>query len=820
MRPGSPQEKSAAVNPMSITTTLKHMRHRWWTAPVRETILVCLLLFILISLLFWRMVWWQWILFDGDMWTQYYPAKWYSFTLIKQGKFPFWTPNLLFGFPLFAEAQTGILYPLSALFLLLPTVNAFNVSIIIRLLLAGLFTFLYVRRITRQNWAAAISGVAFACGGYMVAQLRHENVENALIWLPLILLALDRWITEDNRRALAGAGICMGVSFLAGYFYISLFVLITATAYYILMGYFAYRDDRSKGKKLKQWGGGLVLFGLIGVGLAGAQLAPNYELARESIRAGGLGYQVSTQVSMSPFQLICFIFPKFFGYPSDGTIWGLWRGNPIDLIAYFGIVPLFLAIGAVMIRRDRYTLFFGAVCGIALLLALGQFSPVWYLVNKLPIFSMMRNPARFLSLVAFSGAVLAGLGFAALIQASGFDRRRILRYQSAVGIGAGIILFGSLISGWAISTSRPLLSSFGRWFVDKFVYAQSVHEHSREYYYTLIDRFYDQLANTVEITHPYIYVPVLYVIGGSLLIWYITHQRRNPLVIGLIALILTGSDLILFGRHYNTIMPPEVYEQESYYIKVMEQDPGIFRYCFAPLEISMRNYDALLFDQMYSQGHSPLRMKRQQDIIETLRPQLENLSAVPAVPLMNLLNIKYIVTDDSLSQDWARIRFNEGARVYENRDVLPRAFVTPRAQILPSGEQVLAALADPAFSPRDVVLLEEAPQMPTPLTQGSSSGEAEILRYDIDEVVINVESDGGYLVLTDTFYPGWWAEIDGVEQPILRADYFFRAVYVSPGQHRVRFVYTPFSFMLGAVISILAFGAALGVFFSQRKVTT
>src|SRR5205814_7944695 len=59
----------------------------------------------------------------------------------------------------------------------------------------------------------------------------------------------------------------------------------------------------------------------------------------------------------------------------------------------------------------------------------------------------------------------------------------------------------------------------------------------------------------------------------------------------------------------------------------------------------------------------------------------------------------------------------------------------------------------------------------------------------------------GYLVLADTYYPGWVARVDGVEQPILRADYLFRAVAVRPGQQVVEFRYEPTSFRIGAATS-------------------
>ena len=781
----------------------------------RETTLVVLLLLAAISVFYSRMFWWGWILYEGDMWTQYFPAKWYFSSYIKQGILPLWTPNLLLGFPLFAEAQTGMLYPLSFIFYFLPTVEAFNVSIILRVTLGGVFTFLYVRRITGHFWGSALSALTFAYGGYMTAQLRHENVGNALIWLPLILLLLDRWIEMNERRSLAAASLCMGTSFLAGYFYISLFVLITAAVYYVFISYVKLTREKPNSLALRPLSVGLIFFGLIGVGLASVQILPSFELMQESIRSGGLDYELSTQVSYPPFQLIGLVFPKFFGYPPDQNFWGMWRSNFIDLVAYLGIFPLVAMIGAIMIRRDRYTLFFGVTFGVALLLAFGQFSPMWHLVNKLPVFSMMRTPARFLSIVSFSGAVLAGMGLSALMNSQNIGR--VTRFRNTLFTSSGIVVSGSLVVGWILSGMQKQIIGLGHWFVDQYVYGWSVHDKTQAQYYNLVAQFYDQLQEIATILHPYIYVPMVFLIGSVILVWHLLQRKGNPITLGISVLVLSGSDLALFGRHYNNFMPPEIYDQKQYYTEAMETDTGTFRYGFAPLPISMRNYDALRFDQAYIQGHSPILMKRQQDIIDVLRPQMQNLAGASSVPLMNLLNIKYIVTGDSLTQDWALPRFDEGAKVYENMAVMSRAFVVPSARVLPTGEDVLTALAAPDYLPGEEVLFEGGSDLPELVYGSTRPGQATMVKYDIHDIIVDVKSEGGYLVLTDMFFPGWYAEIDGEEQQVLRANYAFRAIQVPPGEHRVQFRYRPLSFSIGAGLSLFALTVCLGMMVRRKR---
>jgi hypothetical protein len=125
-------------------------------------------------------------------------------------------------------------------------------------------------------------------------------------------------------------------------------------------------------------------------------------------------------------------------------------------------------------------------------------------------------------------------------------------------------------------------------------------------------------------------------------------------------------------------------------------------------------------------------------------------------------------------------------KIYENLDVLPRAFLTSQPPSIPS-------------------LLQRGERA------GSQGiGEARVLSYTPERAVIQVEAhQAGYLVLTDTFYPGWRATVNGKGVPILRADPYFRAVRVEAGQHRVEFIYQPLSLRLGMALSGLSLLIAL-----------
>jgi hypothetical protein len=157
----------------------------------------------------------------------------------------------------------------------------------------------------------------------------------------------------------------------------------------------------------------------------------------------------------------------------------------------------------------------------------------------------------------------------------------------------------------------------------------------------------------------------------------------------------------------------------------------------------------------------------------------------------------------TLSTDGSyRLVHSGDVKIYENLDVLPRAFVVQRAEVNPDDQQSIARLRDTAFDPSQTVILANGEGL-----AGAGTGRAEIAEYAPEHVVVRAASDApGYLVLTDTYYPGWTATVDGLPAPMLRADVMFRAVRLEPGAHVVEFHYQPGSLRLGAWISALALG--------------
>jgi len=149
-----------------------------------------------------------------------------------------------------------------------------------------------------------------------------------------------------------------------------------------------------------------------------------------------------------------------------------------------------------------------------------------------------------------------------------------------------------------------------------------------------------------------------------------------------------------------------------------------------------------------------------------------------------------------------RLVHSGDVKIYENLDALPRAFVVPQMMGVAGDTAALAAMNDPAFDPAKVVVLNGTPGAGQIANEPSK---ADIVSYEPERVVVETSGGGsGWLVLTDAWYPGWRATVDGVPVETVRADVLFRAVQVPAGRHRVEFTYVPMSLLVGVGISVMA----------------
>jgi len=198
-------------------------------------------------------------------------------------------------------------------------------------------------------------------------------------------------------------------------------------------------------------------------------------------------------------------------------------------------------------------------------------------------------------------------------------------------------------------------------------------------------------------------------------------------------------------------------------------------------------------------------------------PKFENIPWLTRYDskLLDMLNVKYLLVKPSNEIQSRKFRkvFAGELSVYENQQAFPRAFVIFNARVVTSKRALLTTLLSPQFDPSREVILEESPLQKSIVDNPKAQGSAEVVAYSPRRITIHAHlPQDGFVVLGDSYYPGWKVFADGNEVSIYRANYILRAVFLKQGKHHVEFVYEPLSFAIGKWVSFSTLLIVLGSF--------
>jgi len=696
---------------------------------------------------------------------QFYPWRKFAAESVRSGALPLWNPYQFCGTPFVANSQSAVFYPGNLLYYLLPPVRAAGWSVLLHLILAAAFTWLFLRRLGASDAAGALGGVAFAFSTWQAAWLHLPTFLATSCWLPLVLLLTHRLFqgvgsslhpTSDARYPgrVVALGFAVGMALLAGHLQIAFYVLLAAG---LLAFGLAVSDWRKQGAGSAARGGTrFALAVLLGGMLAAPQVVPVLELSRRSHRTAPVsaeGYAAYTAYAVAPSALVTLFLPDFFGNPSNPSApyVGVSRGgipfNYAEGALYVGFPTLLLAAFALIrgLRRDRETLFLGALALLALLMALGTAIDALFYFYVFG-FGQSGSPGRVLVLWAFSLAALAGLGY-----------DRLVREETASGramIPGVIAVLGIWIGAWALGM-----------------------------------RAYDYDASQMPLAPHRLLLPsvALFALSAGVLLAMAAGRWRRGWMAALpIGLVIV--DLFLANLNYNPTAAPEEVYPSTQAIATLREKAGHDRilpvnnnWSFTgPRNAVLPPNGAMVFGLRDVQGYDSLFPGQYKTYMNRLAgqdaspPEVGNMvfARNPQSPLVAQAGVRYILSPEPLHLPGARESFVAPLYLYE----LPAASGRASART-DDGRAVSVTWREDG--PTRVILALDAPAPAT-------------------------------LTLADSFYPGWRAALDGAPVPIERAGEIFRAVRVPPGRHTVSFEYRPSGFRVGLFLMLLA--AAVGGF--------
>ena len=681
--------------------------------------------------------------------------------------------------PFWAHFESTIFYPLDILFWIMPPEKAYGYTVFLHVYLAGAFMFLFSRSLGSRSAGAFVSALCFMFSGMMMATIYDGQIfrVQAFTWLPLILFLVHRALFSDKFFLTgATAGLFWGIQILSGAPQDALYTLIAAFLFLLFMGDWDVRILLSILKPAKI----LVVLFLVGLGIAAIQIIPSYEFLKESVRGVIHHYTLITMGSYPPEGIITWLLPHFYGRLAANNYWVSdvpWSVPLYNL--YVGILPVFLLLFVPLRESEsRRTIVFALSLAVfSYLLALGSNTPLYKLIVMLPGFDKIRAPAKIIILWVLAVALLAGKGMDGFFGCSKASLRWLL------GVAFGVVLT-ILALDVALHAERALaLKLFSPFFLDETIPGKT------------------GLAQSI-IRSEWHRLTLMSILIFLLLLLRARGLLKGPLAATLLCVLLF-LDLAYVNR--GAVRHDDRIYIEAARVKeelggILGQDKTVFRVGSFKSGWGA-NFELYLGFQSVG-GYNPLFLYHYYEYLNQYRFYGRPIPEGWIVffyekhqnsMLMDLLNVKYEISHETK---------NFGLR----ETCLPRAFLVPRFNFVEK-EQILDALIIPGFDPSRVVLFEKGTRDVGILPQGKDSpadlGEASILSYRPDSFTLSVRAASPALVfLSEVYYPGWKAYVDGESRPILRGDYLFRVIEVPEGSHLIECVFEPFSIKAGIYVTL------------------
>jgi len=687
---------------------------------------------------------------------------------LEKGIFPLWNPHQGLGYPLLGMIEVGQYFPLNYILYLLPEKYSWDILILLRILLAGIFTFYFMRELGFKKTPSLAAGIAFMLSGPMVLiQFWFINVD---ILLPLMLWACERLVKKASTANLLLLTFAVFLTVLAGHpehvFLVNAFAFIFF-GFRLFTRYLARPADRQNRSALIAYPAANIL----GFGLSAFVLFPfiyNFLFEFWHAHHPGTGLLMEEQAGRA----ITLALPHFFQTVPLTFQWQFsgWYGG------YLGTIVLALAFLSLFKNQKRGLNYFFAVLA-AIILAKEYSSPLVNWIGALPLLNKIRFAYHTPFLAAFSTAILTGMGVRLALADKKTFRKAVI-FSLGLLATAGFYLFQNKAGDFLPTAWRAVGFAAG-------------------------------LLLVLQI--------ILFLKDKKIL---------RPAVAGLC---LTG---LLFGELFLYIHREHPRRLVSFpsvpYIEYLKsQEPRSRSYgnfwAFYPSTASAYGVDDLgyffaLVPKRLVTFANTLLLKEQ--LKADLRPP-----AIRAIPLvgrehiLDLLNVRYIIwpEDRTFEKPFPQFQSPEGrfpkvysgeVRVFERPDVFPRVFVVHRAIFEPRESSSLALLARLGPLLRGVAVINSPPILPvmaalkdTPLKDDSS---ARIIKYTPNEVVLEaIMENPGIVVFSDAYHPDWNVYVNGAPWKVLQTNQLLRGVFLPKGIFKIKFAFEPASLYFGAWVSFL-----------------
>jgi len=746
----------------------------------------------------------------SDQYIAGYAFREFAAASLRAGEgFPLWNPYLFGGMPYIAAMHGDIFYPTFLLRVVLPTDVAMTWGFIIHLFLAGIFTFGFLRAIGHGFPGSLAGGLAYMMSGQIASYVSpgHDGKLFVSALFPLALWMLYRGIRGGRASSWGALALIVGLAVLSPHPQLLQYMLLACGAYALFIAFANVDGGRlARGLAVRRVAAALGSV-VVGLAIGAVQYLPVREYVAWSPRAGGIAdYRTATSYAWPPEELFNTYLPQF-----SGMLDAYWGRNGIHFHSdYVGVVVLILAGAAFLgLRSDarrKHIIFWSVALLVSILWSLGSATPFYRIPYALvPGTKYFRAPATIFFVGALAIAFLASVGTERFLQ-SRVSRRYLIGW---LGFAATIALLGALGGLGTLAAS----------FADP-------------------SRFDAVEANNSALTagawRSMAFVALTVALGFAL-----SRNRVSARVAGWGFIALMAVDLWSIERLYWMFSPPakQIYASDAI-IQRVKAEPQPAR--VLPLQIGTRRRDAFLsgdalmsHDLRNTLGYHGNQLGRYKELADLSAPE-----RLISPNVLQLTNTKFVLTDirevpffpgAKLVAGPVRNAAGNDAYLFELEGERPYAWVTPVA-VKANDEQVLSTILDPRFDVRRAALFDNSADvtvapavrvLPAPLTITAA-----VRRYGPGEVQIDLSApapSGASLIVSENYYPGWRATVDGKAARLGRADFTLIGVELPEGAKSIELEFTSPTYQTGKTVTWIAIliavaALAAGVWRDRRGV--
>jgi Bacterial membrane protein YfhO len=708
------------------------------------------------------------------------------------GGFALWNPYLFGGMPYVGAMHGDIFYPTAFARLVLPTDIAMTWGFILHFILAGFATYVFLRALGVTFFGALIGGIAYMLSGWLGSYVTpgHDGKLFVGAMLPLAMLCLVRGVRDGRRWAWGGLALIVGLGLLSPHPQLMQYMLVGCGIFALYLAFGLGDIGPARTLAIRRLGFALAAV-VLGFAISAIQYLPVMEYTPFSPRAGGKDYVWGTSYSFPMVELLNTLIPQF-----TGVLEKYWGPNGIHFHSeYIGAAVWLLAFGAFRSGvRTRHVLFFTGFAVFFTLWALGGETPFYQLIYALvPGSKFFRAPSTVFYMATFAMAMLAAYGAEGLI-AKAPSRRFIIAAVAVIGVTLLLGVSGAL-SSFAESLAGP----------DRTARAA--------------DNAGDLLVGTIRA-----------MAFASLAFGIVVLRGRKKLsatAAGWALVTVVTLDMVSLLRNYWRFSPPakQLFATDAtidFLKKATASNPG--RVLDASLGGGAVSHDAMLgYDGLMAQGIRQALGYHGNELgrYQALNGANEGMRNATNPNFWQIANVRFLLTDiaetpfqgATLVAGPARNASGSMVYLYELPGDNRAAWVAP-AIIKAADSVTLTTVLDPRFPVHSVAIFNDSADVTAVSLQAPPAPidlPLTISRYDAGAISLSLTAPapaGSALIVSENFYPGWTATVDGKPVTASRAMYSLIGVPLPTGARAIELRFTSASYERGKMITLAALGIA------------